>query len=443
MLENPFTPSAIASDPADFFGRTAELETVKKSLRKGSVAIHGAIGIGKSSLLARARLEMEGFGTQHSSQSVIVVGHKDVKSVDEAARLVLEELVAIDETRRAFKFKIGSFFEYESAEVSRNFTQGRHLAALQRLLEKASLDAVLRERELLIIAIDEVDKCPVPLAQLIRAISTHVQHEGVNTLRFLLAGVSPFYDQLLAEDKGVARFIYNTISLEPFGAEDATDLLETKFAIVVDSAKDEEVRLAPDMVPRIVALSGGHPHLLQLLGSYVVENEDDDPDGTMDAKDLVNSLTRICYEARAQAYDATIHMLTVEHELENLRRLLFLTEFNDHQEYRGFPTRIPRRAAEEALDPDALKWFTDHDILTVVDPLYYGLVDEFLRIRLLLDAEQKESGKRELEREIIENTSVEEFKEAELRGFGSGPTTELEYGYRDEYPYADETGEDK
>src|SRR4030095_9587384 len=80
---------------------------------------------------------------------------------------------------------------------------------------RESLMALLKDRELLILAIDEADKCPIPLAQLIRSVSTHVQHEGIKTLRFLLAGVSPFYEQMLSEDSGIARFIYKTISLAP------------------------------------------------------------------------------------------------------------------------------------------------------------------------------------------------------------------------------------
>ena len=51
MLINPFTPSEIASEPQDFFGRAEELKTLERSLMVGSVAIQGPIGIGKSSLV--------------------------------------------------------------------------------------------------------------------------------------------------------------------------------------------------------------------------------------------------------------------------------------------------------------------------------------------------------------------------------------------------------
>jgi hypothetical protein len=409
LLNNPFTPSNIASAPDDFFGRASELRILKQALRVGSVAIHGAIGIGKSSLLARTLLEMEGFGSKRrDADAVTVVGHKDVETIDDAARLVLERLVFIDEKKKTIKFKIGSFFEHESGEVFRNFENDRHLAALQKLLEKESLNAVLKDKKFLIIAVDEADKCPVPLAQLIRAITTQVQLEGIKSVRFLAAGVSGFYEKMIGEDQGLTRFIYKTVSLEPMSVEDATDLVVTKLSLVAEDARQagNELEISSDIIPRMVALSGGHPHILQLLGSYVVEHEDEDPDGIIDSKDLLSSLTTICYQDRAQAYDATLHMLTLEQRLEDFQKLLSLAE-------NRFPTRIPRREALELVGTEPLQWFTEHDILSVAHD-NYGLVDEFLRIRILFDSERNEEDRKLLESRIIDETSTEEFAEAEF-----------------------------
>ena len=411
MLKNPFTPSFIATAPDDFFGRSDELRVVKGALAMGCVAIHGPIGIGKSSLLARAVLELEGFGGEGVAEAITVTVHKDIKTIDEAARHVLEALVDIDEAHRKVTFKIGSLFEHESGDVTRNFVAGRHLAALTRILGRESLKAALKDRQLLIIAIDEADKCPIPLAQLVRAVTSDAQLAGVKSIRFLLAGVSPFYERMLEEDQGIGRFVYRTISLEPMTPEDASDLLRTKFESVMDDAEDSGIALqiATDVIPRLVALSGGHPHILQLLGSYLVEHEDQDPDGIIDSKDLISSLQRVCYQDRAKAYDAALHALSVENKLEELQQLLSLAGGR-------FPTRIPRTKAVDTVGPDVLTWFVDRDILSVpsAGSAQYGLVDEFLRIRLLLDSEQSEQSKQALEAEIVRSVSIEEFVEAEL-----------------------------
>lgn len=376
----------------------------------GCVAIHGPIGIGKSSLLARAVLQMEGFEEERPAQAVTVTAYKDIKTVDDAARLVLEALADIDEAHKKFTFKIGSLFEHESAEITRNFVEGRHLAALRRLLGRESLKSALRGEELLIIAIDEADKCPVPLAQLVRAVTSDAQHAGIKNIKFLLAGVSPFYERMLAEDRGIGRFVYRTISVEPMNPVDAADLLETKFDVVTEDAFKQglAIEIAGDLIPRVVALSGGHPHILQLLGSYLVEHEDQDPDGRIDSKDLINSLSRICYQDRAQAYNATLHMLTLENKLDDLHKLLALTAGH-------FPTRIPRSKAVETVGADSLKWLVDRDILSLsaTSSAHYGLVDEFLHVRLMLDAEQSERAKAELEARIVQRVSIEDFIEAE------------------------------
>jgi hypothetical protein len=436
MLKNPFTPSFIASAPDDFFGRADELRVLKKAVRMGCVAIHGPIGIGKSSLLARAVLELEGFEGARSAEAIVITAYKDIKTIDEAARQVLEALVDIDEAHRKVTFKIGSLFEHESGEITRNFIEGRHVAALQRLLARQTLRLALRDDPLLIIAIDEADKCPVPLAQLVRAITSDAQLAGVQTIRFLLAGVSPFYERMLDEDPGIGRFVYRTVSLDPMTPEDAADLLQTKLDLVVDDANTSGIALevADDVVPRVVGLSGGHPHIVQLLGSYLIEHEDQDPDGIIDSNDLVTSLMRVCYQDRAQAYDATLHMLTVENKLQDLERLLTLGVGR-------FPTRIPRTAAVEIVSPEVLKWLLDRDILSLAsaNSAHYGLVDEFLRIRLILDAEQSEQNKKELEANILKGVSIEEFAEAEL---ASDDDDIRDYRQRNHHPISEEEPDD-
>jgi hypothetical protein len=396
MLRNPFTPTKIAGSPETFVGRRDELRTLERSLAQGSVVIQGPVGIGKSSLLARGLLAMEGFGTDGRSEAVVTVANRDVDSIDKAARLLLHELADVDETQRRIKFKIGAFFEHESAEITRNLVEGRHLSVVQRLLERDYIKATLANERYLILAIDEADKCPAPLARLVRSILTHSQQHGVDHIRFLLAGVRPFFQEMVNEDPGVARFFYETITLAPFSKEEAKELLHDKLVKAVQWAREDGVDLHvdPAVVSRVVRLSGGHPHLLQLLGSHLLDHEDDDPDGTIDTRDLTNSLRRICYKDRAWVYDSTLHELDLQNRLESLETLLQVAA-------PGFPTSIRRTAASEAVAPEAIHWLTEHNVIVPTDDNHYGLVDEFLRIRMILDLEESEIARAKAEDELL------------------------------------------
>ena len=401
MLINPFTPTEIASEPQDFFGRSKELSALERSILIGSVAIQGPIGIGKSSLLAKARLVLEGFNSQYRCSSVIAVGDKDIQSIDQAARLLLESFVEVDERQNKVKFSLGKIFEAEWGELCKFFAEGRHLAALKRIVEKESLSRLVSNNEYLILAIDEADKCPAPLARLIRSIVTHTQQQGVKRVRFIVSGVKPYFQSMVAEDPGINRFIYKTITLRNLLPEEATELIETKLSVVADDAEEQglELSIDPDVIQRVVALSGGHPHILQLLGSHLVEHENDDPDGIINSHDLLSSLRRVCYEDRARVYDSTIHALQVHDRLDSFGLLLSSVPY-------GFPTRIDTDIAREFLDKDDLEWLVTNNILVRHTPEYYGLVDEFLRIRLMFERPGELGIGSQVERRVLEDFAV-------------------------------------
>lgn len=404
MLLNPFTPTEIASQPNDFYGRRNELSTLERSLSKGSVVIHGPMGIGKSSLMARTRLEMEGFQSEHRANSLIIVGNKSIETLDDAARCILHEMITIDERRNRVKFAFGSFFEFENAEVIQNFRDKHHLAVVMRTLRADYLKRALDHGRMLIIAIDEADKCPVPMAQFVRALVTHAQQHGIEGLRFIVTGVSPFFEEMLSEDRGVSRFFYKVMSLEPLDPGEARQLVHGKLVEVAVHAKAKgyELDVDPVTVERIIAISGGHPHLLQLLGSHLIEHEEENPDGVIDSRDLHDSLVRICYEDRAAVYGSTLHELELHDKLEPLRTLLGLTSESPKEIVnRGFPTNIDKELAHLTLDPAQLSWLVSKNILRLTGPDAYGLVDEFLRVRILLDQAENENEREMREQRLL------------------------------------------
>jgi hypothetical protein len=212
---------------------------------------------------------------------------------------------------------------------------------------------------------------------------------------------------MVDEDQGISRFFYKTISLQPMPIAEAVDLVESKLRLVASQAEEQGLELVidPEIPTQVASLSGGHPHIVQLLGSHLIQHENDDPDNIIDAKDLVNSLRRICYEDRTRVYDSTVHMLEANGKLEALSLLLEGVPA-------GFPTRIDRKRAAEnpGLTAEAVSWLLNHNVLRVVSPDYYGLVDEFLRIRLLFDEANRAEEIAMIERRMIRQRPVGAFR---------------------------------
>lgn len=399
----------MASEPDAFFGREDELKILSRAIRQGSVIIQGSVGIGKSSLLSRTLLHMDGFMSDEESICILAVGHSDIVSVDDAARLLLEELVDVDETQHKVRIGIPKLAHYEFSEVYQHFADNRHLAALTKIVETQAFKELLSKKRQLIIAIDEADKCAPALARLIRTVSTKTQLRGISNIRFILAGVSPFYSVMINEDEGISRFIYKVINLGSLLEGEARLLIETKFLEVSDDAKKSGLDLSidPTVIDRIVKLSGGHPHLLQLLGSHVIEHEYLDPDGVIDARDLMDSLRSICYESRGPVYDTLIHRMQEKGKFVTFCYCVELAGAS-------FPGIISRKEAigRRGMELEDIEWLLESNILIIEDEDNYRIVDEFLRIRIILDTDA--SSVTEIEDSIVTDGELVEYDDIDF-----------------------------
>lgn len=405
MPVNTFTPSEIASKPELFHGRRKELKKLERSINQGSLTIQGPVGIGKSSLLSRILLHMEGFDSKHSSKYVVATAHKDIDGVDEAARLVLEKFVSLDEEAKSLKVNLFKIFEVKSHEVYKNFTEGRHLAVLTKLLEKEYLSAGADGNEFLIIAIDEADKSPKAITKLIRVVCNNLQQSGINTVRFVIAGVNPYFKTMSAEDPGIVRFFATPLNVTSMPDNEAEELIVSKLEECIERSvfEGEEVRYDQEIVDSLLRLSGGHPHLLQLLGWHLIEREEEEPDGVLDIKDLTDALKTICYEDRVYIYDGMINHLKVESRYDVF--LIMIQECRN-----AFPTRLDRDLVEGLCDAETVQWFIDNNYIIPVSDEFYGLVDEFVRVRIIMDEEAK--SRDDVEREFLDppnNTGALDF----------------------------------
>ena len=83
---------------------------------------------------------------------------------------------------------------------------------------------------------------------------------GISNIRFVLAGVNPFYESLINEDVGVNRFIYKSINLGKLHNVEARNLIESKLSDVVENSRENGYPLEIDEITlervRISATSG-------------------------------------------------------------------------------------------------------------------------------------------------------------------------------------------
>src|SRR5262249_11410306 len=156
-------------------------------------------------------------------------------------------------------------------------------------------------------------------------------------------------------------------------SHEARDLVETKFRTVVEQSQKTglNVHIHPKVPEGIVRLSGGHPHVIQLLGSYLIQHENMNPDDVIDAKDLAGAIRRICYDDRGDIYTKIIESLETVDLLRPLMSMLASAK-SKH------PTLIIRKDAREVVGDDVLTEFIKRDIFVRVGPDKLRLVDEFL-----------------------------------------------------------------
>ncbi len=129
----------MASQPNEFFGRAEELETLRDQLQGSHVAIGGAIGIGKSSLLGRFCLMEEGFlSGKHQADTWTTVATQEIQSLDDAARLILKEFVDEDSRTVSHRFSFAHVLGLSKSTTSttNNFPKGRCLDVLQRVVDE-------------------------------------------------------------------------------------------------------------------------------------------------------------------------------------------------------------------------------------------------------------------------------------------------------------------
>ena len=89
--------------------------------------------------------------------------------------------------------------------------------------------------------------------------------------------------------------------------------------------------------------------------------------------------------------------------MHSMRNESVFSDYNTFIELAGgkFPSRIDRAKAMALIEIDSIEWLLARNIISVYDDNTYSVVDEFLRIRVVMDLQESKID--EIESELIEN----------------------------------------
>jgi hypothetical protein len=77
----------------------------------------------------------------------------------------------------------------------------------------------------------------------------------------------------------------------------------------------------------------------------------------------------------------------------------------------GFPSRISRRKVQEHLKQEEIQWLAEHDTLFSFSPDEYGLVDEFIRVRFILETAESAEDEKAVELQILEQQDLIDYRD--------------------------------
>lgn len=377
-LADPFWTSGVVNRVEEFWGREAELDDLEANIKRSGIGINGPVGIGKSSLLSIMRLMIEGFGTDIGSTSALAMCGSEDKPWHLARKLFRHFRQVTVKKVQEKGIDLKGLFWKESTEEN-DLQEGDYITAVYEVLSQLS-----GKFRFIVLFFDEAHKCPLSLAGFIRELKEQLEHEGVSEVRFVTAGIGDYLGRMIKCDSGIGRAFQNRFLLTPWDEESTKTFVRTKLEDAVSDAKHNglkyEIRGSHDeeeLETTLYRMSGGHPFLTQLLGSYLIRHENADPDGYLDPHDLVGAMREICSKTRLPEYNEMIQTLESAGMMDAFRGIT-------QSLFRHGPSQITRADLDLAIGEDSKAWFLENGFVFEREAGVFQLTDELLRVSVML-----------------------------------------------------------
>lgn len=399
-LKNPFWTSGLVNQVDQFFGRGAELDQLEENIVRGGIAICGPVGIGKSSLLSRLTLMLEGFDAEMKAVCITAMCSKGNEPWELARKLCNQFRRVTQKRVKERGFDLQGAIWKDTVE-DRELSGDEYITAVYELLYEISREGRF---DYIVVQFDECHSCAPSLASLIRELKEQLEHAGVSEIRFITAGIGAYMNRMLEANAGIGRALQNRFDLIPWSQDETIEFIESKFDEIRDNAATMGLDISiegtsTDDLPNILYnLSGGHPFLAQLLGAYLIRHENSDPDGVLSPRDLVGAMKEICTRTRKLEYDQMIGSLEEAGMLAAYRSMVSVLDSRE-------PSRVRQSTVKEVLGDEAIQWLEENGFIFSTAKSYQ-LTDELLRVSLML-REDSAVARRE-ERKVLRQRREDE-----------------------------------
>jgi hypothetical protein len=314
---NPFNPNGIVP-PALFAGRTKQALTVLRKLsetrlgRASSFFIYGEKGIGKSALasligdIAKSK-NPKLFDLNYVVAYYPVVRNQSFESVLESALNNLTDEVPhswlgkigerLGTLFKNGKFSLGVFgvsASIDAKAVEKSVTlRDQAISILSNLVTTLREAEAADKRDGLLIVIDEVQNLGdvETAAPTLRGILSALDFKRLGNVSFMLIGLENAFDDFMAGDES-ARRAFDPVKLEVMPLSEAAEVL-TK------GLKDAELAWDKTALERNIAVTGGYPHSIQVVGHHLV---DLDSNGNIEQDDWQQAIKKTATELQEKDF---------------------------------------------------------------------------------------------------------------------------------------------
>lgn len=287
---NPFNPNSVVT-PTLFAGRTTLVNNVCKKLAQlkrgmaSSFIIYGEKGIGKTAL-ARLIRYIATINDKELHSLNLLSSYYSVESGQEIGSVLQEAINKLtDEMEPGMVDQIGSRlgsifkngkFQIGAFGLSLGYEQGAENQIKNEIAIKDQAVSILaniikgirdddNKKDGILIIIDEIHnlKNITSAASILRNILTTLEVDNLGQISFLLVGYEEDMEKFFSGDSS-SRRTFDPIKLDVMPDAEAVEVLKKGFGAA-------EVNYEEEPLNKDINMTGGYPHVIQILGYQLIE----------------------------------------------------------------------------------------------------------------------------------------------------------------------------